>query len=101
MSAYTAAALALPSMTGCSAKPIDIAAQPFFFSHIVDAKTIMQAGQAYRKTNKSEDDKNKLKDLLLANSVLPAKPDDKVISGMLANKVNNDFKTGKIAVING
>jgi hypothetical protein len=101
MSAYTAAALALPFANGCTRNSIDIEAQPLFFSHLVDAKTIMETGLAYRKANLREDDKNKLEELLLANSALPASANDIAIRSMLDNKVNIDFKTGKIAVVNG
>jgi hypothetical protein len=101
MSAYTAAALALPFTNGCATKPIDIEAQPLFFSHLVDAKTIMDAGRAYRKANQKEDDENKLKALLLATNGLSASSDDKTIRTMLDSNVNNDFKAGKVTMVNG
>jgi hypothetical protein len=101
MSAYTAAALALPFTNGCTLNSIDIDAQPLFFSHLVDAKTIMETGQAYRKANEKEDDKNELKALLFANTHLSASANDEAIRSMLDNKVKYDFVTGKIAVVNG
>ncbi len=101
LSAYTAAALALPFTNGCAAKPMDAEAQPLFFSHLVDAKTITEAGMAYRKANKKEDDENKLKALLLATNGLSASSDDKTIRAILDTRVGNDFKTGKVAMING
>jgi hypothetical protein len=101
LSAYSAAALALPLATGCSAKPIDIAAQPLFFSHLVDIKTLAEAGKAYLKANQNEDDKNRLKALLLAGSTPASPANDSAIQSMLVSKVNNDFKTGKIATVNG
>jgi hypothetical protein len=101
MSAYTAAVLALPFTNGCAAKPIDAEAQPLFFSHLVDAKTITETGRAYRKANKNEDDENKLKALLLATSGLSASSDDKTIRTMLDFRVNSDFKTGKVTMVNG
>lgn len=101
MSAYTAAALALPFTNGCAAKSMDAEAQPLFFSHLVDAKTIVEAGRAYRKANQNEDDKNALKSLLLAGSVSSAAGDDKAIRAMLDSRVNSDFKTGKVTMVNG
>jgi hypothetical protein len=101
MSACTAAALALQFTNGCTRKSIDIEAQPLFFLLIVDVKTIMETGQAYRRVNLREDDKNKLKELLLANNGLSVSASDEAIRAMLDNKVKNDFKTGKIAVVNG
>ncbi len=101
LSAYTAAALALPFTNGCTTKSIDAEAQPLFFSHLVDAKTIAEAGRAYRRANQKEDDENKLRALLLGTSGLPASSDDKTIRTMLDSKVNIDFKTGKVTMVNG
>jgi hypothetical protein len=101
LSGYTAAALALPFTNGCVAKPMDAKAQPLFFSHLVDAKTIIEAGRAYRKANKNEDDENKLTALLLATSGLSASNDDKTIRTMLDSSVNSDFKSGRIIMVNG
>jgi len=101
VSAYTAAALALPVISGCADQQINAEAQPYFFSHIADVKTIASIGLAYRKTHSAEDDKDKLTELLLANSNLPKSSKDDQIRSMLMNKVENDFKTGKMAVVNG
>jgi hypothetical protein len=101
ISAYTSAALALPFASGCSQKPIDIEAQPLFFSHIVDAKTIVQIGYAYRRANPVENDKDMLQGLLSVGSTLSTPANDKAIGDMLDRQVSNDFKTGKIAVIDG
>ena len=101
LSAYTAVALAIPIVSGCDYKQIDVEAQPLFFSHLADVKTIIATGMAYRKAYSEEDDKNKLTELLLANSALQSSSDDKAIRCMLENKVENDFKTGKIAVVKG
>jgi hypothetical protein len=100
LSAYTAVALAIPKASGCCDQ-IDVETQPFFFSHLADIKTIIATGLAYRKTHREEDNKNKLAELLLANSPLQSSSDDKAIQSMLNNKVENDFKTGKIAVVKG
>jgi len=101
LSAYTAAVLALPFTNGCAAKPMDAEAQPLFFSHLVDAKTIVEAGRAYRKANQKEDDENKLKALLSAASGLSASNHDSAIRTMLDFRVSDDFKTGKVTMVNG
>ena len=101
LSTYTAVALAIPMASGCSYKQIDVEAQPLFFSHLADVKTIIATGVAYRKEHIEEDNKSKLAELLLANSALQSSSDDKAIRSMLENKVENDFKTGKIAVVKG
>jgi hypothetical protein len=101
LSAYTAVALAIPEVDGGVCKQIDTETQPFFLSHLADIKTIVATGMAYRKAHKEEDNKNKLEELLLANSTLQSSSDDKAIKSMLDHKVENDFKTGKIAIIKG
>src|SRR5258707_14432863 len=101
LSAYTAVALAIPVASGCDYKQIDVEAQPLFFSHLADVKTIIATGLAYRKAHSEEDNKSKLSELLLANSALQSSSDDKAIRSMLENKVENDLKTGKIAVVKG
>jgi hypothetical protein len=94
LAAYTAAALAFPLATGCSNKQIKIESQPLLFSHLVDVKTIIQTGVAYRKANRNEDDKNNLRKLLSPG-------DNSDVRSMLDNAVKNDFKTGKIAIVKG
>ena len=101
LSAFTAAALALPVISGCGRQQINTEAQPYFFSHIADVKTIASIGLAYRKAHGEEDDKDKLTELLLANGNLQKSSKDDQVPAMLINKVENDFKTGKMAVVNG
>src|SRR5258708_4586963 len=96
LSAYTAAALALPLVSGCHNSRVDVESRPVFYSHLVDAKTIIETGKAYRQGNKQEDDKNKLAALLLAGQNLPAAADNKAVISSLETGVENDFKTGKI-----
>jgi hypothetical protein len=101
LSAFTAAALALPFANGCTGKKYDIESQPYLFSHLVDAKTIMETGLAYRKANPAENDKGKLIELLSAGNPSPIKPDENAFRAMLVQTVNNDFKTGKMAIVKG
>jgi hypothetical protein len=101
LSAYTAVALAIPDGDGGVCNQIDTETQPFFLSHLADIKTIVATGMAYRKAHREEDNKNKLEELLLANSTLQSSSDDQAIKLMLDHKVENDFKTGKVAIIKG
>ena len=101
MASYTAVALTLSFAAGCSSDTIDVEAQPFFFSHLADDKTIMETGRAYRRANREEDDKNRLKELLLANNSLTGEANYKAIQDIVVNKVNNDFKTGRINTVTG
>jgi hypothetical protein len=102
LSAYTAAALSLPIVNGCTPVVGEIAiAQPLFFSHLADVKTVLETGKAYRKANPGENDKDKLTGLLLANSDLKQSADARLIQSFLDNKVEADFKTGKIVTVKG
>jgi len=101
LSAFTAVALAVPVATGCKSRQADVESQPFFFSHLADAKTIVNTGNAYRKRHPEEDDKSKLVNLLLADSVLPSSSDTEAIRKMLMKKVHDDFKNGHTAIAAG
>ena len=100
-SASAVASLTLAQAFGCNSEQTDIEAQPFFFSHIADVKTITSVGLAYRKMNAGENNKNMLSELLLANSNPQIPADNNVIRSMLENKVQTDFKNGKIIVVDG
>ena len=99
LSAYTAMALAIPLIESCAAGSKDKAiAQPLFFSHIADIKTIKEAGDAYRKLMPGEDDQNILtKELLGAHSTT----DSSFIQNLLDSRVKQDFKSGKIVMVKG
>jgi hypothetical protein len=99
LSAYTALALMLPFAEGCESKPGDTPwAQPLLFSRIADAKTIRDAGLAYRKMMTGEDDKGKLTVLLTAQNTITSKD---AIQASLDNRVKQDFRSGKIVTVNG
>ncbi|MBS1526048.1 MAG: hypothetical protein JST19_10395 [Bacteroidetes bacterium] len=98
LSAYTAIVLALPFAEGCSDGTGTAASQPWLFSHIVDAKTISEAGQAYRKLVPAEDDKAGLEKLLLGSN---PSADKKQIQQMLDSRVVDDFKSDKTVTVSG
>ena len=98
LSAYTAAALALPLVESCTSSTNRVLEQPLFFAHIVDGKTIREAGLAYRKQFRNEDSQTTLTGLLLGKN--PSE-DKKLIQSSLDQKVDQDFKTGKTVTAAG
>ncbi len=102
IAAYSAAAISVPLLNGCSEKPINAAiAQPQFLAHIFDAKTMLETGQAYLKQVPEENNKNKLADLLINNSSVTSTSGAKAVYTIMDKKVRQDFETNKIAVVNG
>jgi hypothetical protein len=98
LSAYTAIALTLPFAVGCAPSTNKVLEQPLFFSHLVDAKTINEAGLAYRKLFPGEDSQTTLTGLLLGNNI----PEDKKsVQKLLDNHVEQDFKAGKTVTAGG
>jgi hypothetical protein len=100
LTAFTATAIALPFLTACDKKEND-EAQPAFFSQIAEKGSIINTGIAYRAVYPWENNKDTLKRLLLLESGLPASASRGQISGSLSGKVESDFKTGKVLVVNG
>lgn len=100
LSGCAAAALLFPLTQGCNRRA-DAWSQPLTFSHIADADTIRLAGDTYRKMYPAENNEEKLRQLLSANSGLPAKPADEIIRKKIAATVQNDFRDGKLLAING
>ena len=97
LSAYTAIALTLPALNGCTSTD-KILEQPSFFAHIADEKTIIETGQSYRKLFPSENDQIKLKQLLLGNN---QNTDKKLIQNTLDSNVTLDFKSGNLVTAAG
>ena len=92
LSAYTALVLTIPFVDGCTPSTEDVISQPLLFSHLADAKTIKEAGDAYRKLVAKEDNKMVLKQLLIGDGT---SPDKSSIQKILDNRVFQDFKSGK------
>jgi hypothetical protein len=83
---------------GCKPNPGDNPlALPVLFSHITDVKTIDEAGLAYRKMTKTEDDKIVLTRLLSKSNLT----DKEAIRTALDNQVKQDFKTDKVITVSG
>lgn len=99
LSAFTAIALTVPFVDGCKPESMDkVIAQPLFFSHLVDVKTINETGQAYRKLAPAEDNRTTLTQLLLDSN---KSTDKKSIQTLLDNRVEQDFKAGKTVTAKG
>src|SRR3569833_528530 len=98
LSAYTALVLAMPLIDGCNTSPNDPLSQPFLFSHIADAKTISEAGMAYRKLAPHENNATALRQLLSEG-----KPtmDAKALTSLLNKQVRDDFRSAKTIIVTG
>ncbi len=98
LSAYTALALTLSFVEGCSPSTESIASRPLTFSKLADKKTIEEAGLAYRKLFPKEDGKTILSNLLIGTNTT----DDKsAIENLLDERILDDFKTGKTVTAAG
>lgn len=98
LSAYTALILTVPFADSCKSNTDDPLEQPLLFSHIVDAKTIKEAGVAYRKATVSEDNKATLTQLLAGTNTSANK---KTLQSLLDKQVVQDFKSGKTVTVSG
>jgi hypothetical protein len=98
LSAYTAIALTLPLVNGCSSSTDKALEQPLFFSHLVDLKTIKETGKAYLTLVPSEKDQATLTGLLLGNDI---SKDKKSIQKLLDSRVKQDFETNKTVTAAG
>ncbi|MCW3119031.1 MAG: hypothetical protein JWM28_3113 [Chitinophagaceae bacterium] len=102
LSAYIAAAAAVPFLESCSAGNNDIAvSEPVILLRILNAKSIIETGQAYLKQYPDENTKNKLRDLLLDKSPVAATSNANAIHTLLNAKTVTDFNTGKTVIVNG
>ncbi len=99
LSAFTAAVLTAPFAPGCTAGKADAESQPIFFSHLVNAKTIAEAGKAYLAVHPEDQDIEKLKALLLPENAAPT--DVNTIGRLLFARVTHDFDMGKIVTVSG
>ena len=99
LSAFTATVLTLPFAPGCKPGALDAESQPLFFSHLVDAKTITEAGKAYLVVRPDENDIDKLKNLILSKN--RPSTDPKEISLALESWIRNDFNTGNTVTVSG
>lgn len=101
MSALAAGAFSVPFIYGCNSKSFNKAvSEPYFLSHIFDAKTMKSVGDAYIKQTSSEDSKNKLATLLEDPAVNEA-TDTKTVHDVYDKKTKEDFSNLKTVIVNG
>ena len=102
LSVCIAAVVAVPFLESCSTGNNDTAvAEPAILLHILNAKSIIETGQAYRKQYPEEKTKDKLRELLLGENSLAASSDANAIHSYFDKKTGEDFNTDKTVVING
>jgi hypothetical protein len=102
LSAYIAAAVAIPFLESCSTGNNDTTvAEPVILLHILNAKSIIETGNAYLKQYPEENSKDTLRQLLLDKNSLAASSGANAIHSWLDKKTVEDFTTGKTVMING
>ncbi len=77
---------------------------PMFLSHICDANTIREIGNAYRDYVPAESKEDKLVDLLLIDGTgksISQSSDLSTINSLENKNINQDFDTGKTIVVKG
>lgn len=100
LSALSAGAFSIPFMYGCNSKTFNKAVtEPYFLSHIFDAKTMKATGDAYIKQS-GEDSKNKLAGLL-EDPAVNETTDAKAVHDVYDRKTREDFNNLKTVVVNG
>jgi len=102
LSAFATAAISLPLLHSCSPSAGEHAmSQPVFLSRLFDENTIKEAGKAYLQKTPSENDDDKLVQLLADNSSIANSTDEQAIHQYLNEKIEYDFETGKTVLVKG
>jgi len=102
LSAFATAAISLPLLHSCSPSAGEQAmSQPIFLSRLFDENTIKEAGKAYLQKTPSENDDDKLVQLLADNSSIANSTDEQAIHQYLNEKIEYDFETGKTVLVKG
>ncbi len=102
LSAFAAAAISLPLLHSCSPSLTKQAmSQPLFLSRLFDENTIKETGKAYLKKASSENDEDKLVQLLAGNNNIINSKDEKSIHQYLDKKIHDDFETGNTVLVKG
>jgi hypothetical protein len=102
LSAWGAAGLSIPFIQSCTSKPFNKAlAQPFFLSHIFDAKAMKETGEAYLQQTPAENSTGKLVDALTVNAPITETTTAQVVNTYFDNAGREDFSSGKTVVVSG
>ena len=82
----------------------DVLGKPESLAQICDLKTLREIGMAYRMQTTSETDADKLATLLLTDSAghpVSSASDPSFIQNLMSRKINQDFESGNIVIVNG
>jgi hypothetical protein len=82
----------------------DILGKPEELAQICDLKTLKEIGMAYRGQTASETDADKLATLLLTDSSgnpVSSESDHSFIQNLMRKKIEHDFETGNIVILEG
>ena len=102
LSAFATAAISVPLLHSCNiSTTMQPLSQPVFLSRLFDENTIKETGKTYLKNVPSENDKNKLEQVLADNSNIANSKDEKAIHHYLNKKIQNDFEAGNTVMIKG
>lgn len=102
LSAFASAAISLPLLHSCNASTTEQAmAQPLFLSRLFDENTIKDAGKAYLKNTPSENNENKLVQLLADKNNIANSKDEEAIHQYLDKKIQQEFEAGNTVMIKG
>lgn len=100
LSAFTAAAISLSTVScGTDASEL-VLSKPAFFSRFADQQTIHDAGTAYLRNAADENSTSKLIALLKAH-IDPAATDPAAFASALEKKIRHEFDTGTTVIANG
>lgn len=100
LSAYMAAAMAVPLLEECTPLNTDKAiAEPAVILNMLNSQTIVAAGLAYGKAFPEEYTKEKLKSLLLGDHKTGSTAGE--IHEWFTKKTNEDFATGQTLMVDG
>lgn len=102
LSAFATAAISLPLLNSCNPSSNERAmSQPVFLSRLFDENTVKDAGKAYLKKASSENNEDKLVQLLAGNNNIINSTDEKSIHQYLDKKIQSDFETGNTVLVKG
>jgi hypothetical protein len=82
----------------------DILGKPEALAQICDLKTLKEIGKAYFGQTVSESDAEKIASLLLTDSAgkpVSSASDQSFIQTLMNRKINQDFESGNIVIVNG
>jgi hypothetical protein len=102
LSAYSGIVLSVPFVQACKSGPENMAiTEPGFLSHILDKKTLMDAGMDYVRQFPMENSKSKLEELLLTGSEIHGSTPADNVHEYFDKKTVQDFDQNHTVVADG